>query len=98
MVPPAITLSTGGEQDVTHKQQTELASRLKQLREARGMSQQVLAITAGLSVSIVARMEQGVKEDPRLSTLLKLAQALDVGVGDLLMTPRPKRKQKRKGK
>jgi len=93
-----ITLSTSGEQDVTHKQQTELASRLKQLREARGMSQQALAITAGLSVSIVARMEQGVKEDPRLSTLLKLGQALDVGVGDLLMTPRPKRKQKRKGK
>src|SRR5262245_1398593 len=55
--------------------------RLKELRENAGLTQQGLATRAGLSMSLITQMEQGVKADPRLSTLLALSQALGVEVG-----------------
>lgn len=60
------------------------AQRLQSLREAAGLSQQELAVRADLSMSLVAKMEQGKKADPRLSTLLALAHALDRSPGALL--------------
>jgi transcriptional regulator with XRE-family HTH domain len=61
-----------------------LARRIRRLREAAGMTQQALAVAAGLSISAVTKLEQGQNEDPRVSTLLALAQALGVRVDDLL--------------
>jgi transcriptional regulator with XRE-family HTH domain len=61
-----------------------LSERIKTLREVRGMSQQEVAVKADLSLSLVAKLEQGKKADPRASTLLALMAALDVKAGDLL--------------
>jgi transcriptional regulator with XRE-family HTH domain len=61
----------------------QLAMRLKALREKRGMSQEVLAAKAGISRGYLARLETA-RQDPRLSTLEKLAKALNVKVGRLL--------------
>jgi transcriptional regulator with XRE-family HTH domain len=55
-----------------------VGKRLKQLREAAGLTQQELAFRAGLSVSNLSQIEQGKKADPRASTLLALARALGV--------------------
>lgn len=55
---------------------------LRQEREARGMSQKQLAQRIGRSPQQVNRMEQGDRE-PMLSTLVLLAAALDMTVGDL---------------
>src|SRR5262245_15670075 len=70
-----------------------LSERLKGLREARDMSQQDLAVKADLSLSLVAKLEQGKKADPRASTLLALMSALEVKAGDLLdgldLSPEP---------
>lgn len=63
---------------------TALSLRIKGLREQAGMSQQELAQRAALSVSQVAKLEQGIKADPRASTLLALAGALGVRPGELL--------------
>ena len=63
-----------------------ISRRLKSLREAAGMSQQALATAAGLSISVVAQIEQGGKADPRLSTLLALSKALGVDVSLLIAT------------
>ena len=63
--------------------------RLRQLRKAAGLSQPRLAITAGLSVSAVTDIEQGVTTNPKLSTLEALAQTLGVDVADLLVEPEP---------
>jgi len=60
-----------------------LASRVKRLRKARGLTQQALAVKAGVSLGYLARLEIGM-HDPRLSTLQKLAKALGVPVGQLL--------------
>jgi transcriptional regulator with XRE-family HTH domain len=61
-----------------------LSERLRSLRETGGLSQQELATRADLSMSLVAKMEQGKKADPRVSTVLALAGALGVRPGDLL--------------
>ncbi len=57
--------------------------RLKKLRADRGMTQEALAEKAGISRVYLARLETG-KQDPTLTTLLKLAKALKVKVGELL--------------
>ncbi len=61
-----------------------IAARLKFLREGAGLSQQDVATKADLSLSLVAKIEQGKKADPRASTLLALAGALGVPPGRLL--------------
>jgi len=68
-----------------------ISQRIKGLREAAGLSQQELAVKADLSVSQVAKLEQGSKADPRVSTMLSLARALGVLPGaivDDLFPPR----------
>ena len=81
-----------------------LAKRIKQLREAAGMSQQTLAVAAGMSISVVTQLEQGNRSDPRVSTAVALAGALGVTVDDLLAAkpteepaPTPKKSGKRRG-
>ena len=58
-----------------------ISVRLKDLRESAGLSQQEVAMRADLSLSLVAKLEQGKKGDPRASTLLALAEALGVKPG-----------------
>jgi transcriptional regulator with XRE-family HTH domain len=61
-----------------------LVRRIRELREAAGMTQQALAVAAGVSISVVTKLEQGQNEDPRVSTLQALARALGVKVDDML--------------
>src|SRR5262249_6896984 len=61
-----------------------LSQRIKALREQAGLSQQQMADRGDLSVSLVAKLEQGKKADPRASTLLALARALEVTPGTVL--------------
>jgi transcriptional regulator with XRE-family HTH domain len=61
-----------------------LSARIKSLRETAGLSQQEVAARGDLSVSLVAKIEQGKKANPRASTLLDLARALGVTPGTLL--------------
>ena len=64
-----------------------LAERIRSLRTERGLTQQELALRSRLSVSIVARLDQGRARDPRLSTAEALAGALGVPVADLIEPP-----------
>ncbi|HEX6940762.1 MAG TPA: helix-turn-helix transcriptional regulator [Longimicrobiales bacterium] len=56
---------------------------LKRLRGERGLSQEALAERAGLSKDLVAKLEQGRRTSCRVTSLMRLAVALDVEVGDL---------------
>ncbi|VTR90799.1 dna-binding protein : : HTH_31 [Gemmata massiliana] len=68
-----------------------IAYRLQTLRAAAGLSQQQVADQADLSLSLITKMEQGRKADPRASTILALAGALGVKPGQLIedLTPPP---------
>ncbi len=57
--------------------------RLASLRKARGLSQRDLAKLSRVNHITIARLETGVY-DPRLSTLRRLAKALNVKVVNLL--------------
>jgi transcriptional regulator with XRE-family HTH domain len=70
-----------------------LAERLRALREAHRMTQQELAGAAGLSMSMVSQLEQGVKLDPRVSTVVALARALHTDPNTLLGFTEPRRKK-----
>ncbi|HVA61822.1 MAG TPA: helix-turn-helix transcriptional regulator, partial [Mycobacteriales bacterium] len=60
----------------------QLGTRVRQLRADRGLTAGRLAEQAGLSVRGVLYLEHG-HRDPRASTLLAIAAALGVGVGEL---------------
>ncbi len=64
-----------------------LARRVKELRERAGMTQQQLAGAAGLSMSVVTHIEQGIRPDPRVSTILALAKALGATTDELAREP-----------
>jgi transcriptional regulator with XRE-family HTH domain len=56
--------------------------RLRELRQARGLSQEKLAEQADLSVTYVSSLERG-RYNPSLRNLMKLARALGCRVEDL---------------
>ncbi|OGR14156.1 MAG: hypothetical protein A2341_26615 [Deltaproteobacteria bacterium RIFOXYB12_FULL_58_9] len=61
-----------------------LATNLRRLRTALGLTQVEAAKASGLSRAAYRNLEAG-KSEPRTSTLKNLAKALDVGVPDLLV-------------
>ena len=60
-------------------------ARLQALRQKRGLSTQALAEAAEMSPTYVSNMETGVKV-PSLTTLVRLAAALECKVTDLVRT------------
>lgn len=61
----------------------EMGKRLKTLREAKKMSQAMLAGKAEISRGYLIRLEAG-RQDPTLGTLERLAKALDVKLSELI--------------
>jgi len=57
---------------------------LKRLREAKGLTQQALADKAQVTDAYIAMLETGVRTNPTIDTLKKLAKALKVKLTDLL--------------
>lgn len=57
--------------------------RLKEMRDARGWTQQQLADASGVSQTFISELES-CKKQPTVSIALKLARALDVDLIDLL--------------
>jgi transcriptional regulator with XRE-family HTH domain len=75
-----------------------LKDRLKRLRTAADLTQQDLAMKAGLSISAVVQIESGKIPNPRMDTLRALAKALGVSLDELAgEEEQPKRKRKKGG-
>jgi transcriptional regulator with XRE-family HTH domain len=65
----------------------DLAERVRGRRKVLGFSQEALAHRADLSLNLVNKIERGVILDPHISTLVALADALEVSVVDLVGEP-----------
>lgn len=63
---------------------TNLAKKVKQLREKLGLSQEKLARLADVSNNTVINIEAGKQDNPTIDTLKKVAKALDVSVEELI--------------
>jgi transcriptional regulator with XRE-family HTH domain len=61
---------------------------LRQIREARALTQEQLAQRAGLNTTTISRIET-YSHSPTITTLRSLAQALDMSVADLEMAINP---------
>lgn len=61
---------------------TNLGERVRRIRTEQGISREKLAAKAGIVSQTVLRMENG--DDPRLSTVRAVADALGVPVGELV--------------
>jgi transcriptional regulator with XRE-family HTH domain len=60
-----------------------LAKRVKECRNKKGWTQQKLAEKTGLSFNTITKIEQAIGNSPTLKTLVKLADALGVGLDEL---------------
>ena len=61
-----------------------LSTVIRKLREAKRMTQDELAKKAGVTQGYIGHLERGLKKNPSLPTLKKLARALGVPVTELL--------------
>ena len=69
-----------------------LRLRVKELREAKGLSQQALGELAGVRQATISEIESGKKQRVDLGILERLASALDVEPGRLIARKRKGRK------
>ena len=70
-------------------ERTRLALNLKDLREARGLTQQELSDRSGVPRPTLAHLESG-QGNPTLSVLIKVAAALGIGIEALVSVSKPK--------
>ncbi len=63
---------------------TNLARKVKQLREKLGLSQEKLARLADVSNNTVINIEAGKQDNPTIDTLKKVAKVLGIPVEDLI--------------
>jgi len=59
------------------------AANLRLRRKALGLSQEQLGARANIQMADISRYESG-SRDPRISTVARLAEALETPIGDLL--------------
>jgi len=66
-----------------------IGERIKRLRTARlpRVTQRELAERAGVSIDVISKLEQGTKQSALLTTLARIARALDVDVSALVSHP-----------
>jgi transcriptional regulator with XRE-family HTH domain len=61
----------------------DLGTNLREAREGLGLSQEQVAERSGVHATEVSRIEAG-KRDPQVSTVRRLAEAVEVNPGQLL--------------
>ena len=62
----------------------KIAENLKKLRAKKGLSLEKIARLADLSLNTIVKVENGANTNPTIETLTKIAEALEVGVDDLI--------------
>jgi transcriptional regulator with XRE-family HTH domain len=66
----------------------QLGARLRELRRDARLTQEQLGFLCDMDMSEISRIERGAR-DPRLTTLVRLAVALDLEVSELVQGIRP---------
>lgn len=57
---------------------------LSKLRKAKGLTQEGLARKANISYHTLIKLESGGIKNPKIETVLKLAEALDISIVELI--------------
>ena len=60
-----------------------IGKKIKKLRQRNGLTQEKLAIEAGIPYTTLTKIESGVIKKPAVQTVVKIAKALGIRVEDL---------------
>jgi len=60
-----------------------IGKKIKKLRQKNNLTQEKLAIKAGIPYTTLTKIESGVIKKPAVQTVLKIAEALNIKVEDL---------------
>ena len=66
------------------KEMSSIAKNIKRYRAKLGISQDKLSKLAGITLHTITKIESGATPDPRIKTIKKIADALGVGIDDLI--------------
>ena len=61
-----------------------LAKNIRNLRIKKGLSQEKLARLADISNNTLVKIEMGMAKEPTITTVIKIANALDVSIDELV--------------
>lgn len=61
-----------------------ISENIKKFRVKNNWSQQKLAEKAGLSYTAITKIEQGVAKNPRMETLIQIADAFKISIDELV--------------
>ena len=61
----------------------KLSNKIRKLRKQKGVSQDRLSKEADLALNTIVKIETGKSPNPTIETLIKIAKALGVNIGDL---------------
>ncbi len=61
-----------------------LAQNIKKLRLKKGLSQEKLARLADISNATLVKIESGVAKEPTITTVTKIADALEISIDELI--------------
>lgn len=61
-----------------------LAQNIRKLRLKKGLSQEKLARLADISNATLVKIEAGVAKEPTITTIRKIADALDVSIDEIV--------------
>jgi len=64
---------------------SQVGRRIRSLREAKGISQEILAERSRLHRTYIGGVERGLR-NPSLKSLSRIAKGLSIGVAELLLT------------
>lgn len=64
---------------------SKLKYRIRELRERKGMSQEMLSEKAGVSREIISRLETGRSDQTTVRTLEKISNALDEDIVNIFL-------------
>ena len=62
----------------------DIGARVRNKRKDLGLSQEALAREAGVSLNLINKIERSVITDPHFSTLIGIAEGLDMPVEELV--------------
>ena len=61
-----------------------IGKKIKYFRTKAGLSQQKLANNTDLSISAITNLEQGIAQQPTIQTMVKIADALNISLDELV--------------
>ncbi len=68
----------------THKKQSKIGKRIKELRLKNGLSQDLVSKKANLSFQTISKIEAGSTPNPTIDTVRKIADVLGVSLDELM--------------